>query len=214
MGKCWRWVTWDKASRRTADGGRRTGYAKSKIFSCGKESGSPTGQRNSIPAHPSEGCALESPTVHDARRTTGASSPSHILPDGGNREDCALSDHLCLIRQFGVPTPHVPEWQSVVFAHDREHLLALVDPRPLLFQKTRPPAGRGHYALISFPQFPIAVFSIPVVLFDDVVVRGRRMVREGTLRARSNPSQVLEHLGAPPIRPTEESPQSCSTSQR
>ena len=35
-----------------------------------------------------------------------------------------------------------------------------------------------------------------------------------TLRAMSSPSQVLAHLGAPPITPTDESPQSPSTSQR
>ena len=35
-----------------------------------------------------------------------------------------------------------------------------------------------------------------------------------TLKARSSPSQVFEHFGAPPITPTDESPQSWSTSQR
>ena len=35
-----------------------------------------------------------------------------------------------------------------------------------------------------------------------------------TLRAMSSPSQVLAHLGAPPITPTELAPQSSSTSQR
>ena len=42
----------------------------------------------------------------------------------------------------------------------------------------------------------------------------RQAVPVATLKARSSPSQVLEHLGAPPITPTDESPQSCSTSQR
>ena len=32
--------------------------------------------------------------------------------------------------------------------------------------------------------------------------------------ARSSPSQVLAHLGAPPITPTDDAPQSPSTSQR
>ena len=35
-----------------------------------------------------------------------------------------------------------------------------------------------------------------------------------TLKAMSSPSQVLAHLGAPPITPTELAPQSPSTSQR
>ena len=42
---------------------------------------------------------------------------------------------------------------------------------------------------------------------------GRR-VPVATLRARSSPSQVFEHFGAPPITPTDEAPHSCSTSQR
>ena len=35
-----------------------------------------------------------------------------------------------------------------------------------------------------------------------------------TLRARSRPSQVFEHFGAPPITPTDESPHNCSTNHR
>src|SRR5208283_3260427 len=42
----------------------------------------------------------------------------------------------------------------------------------------------------------------------------RQGVPVATLRAMSSPSQVLEHFGAPPITPTDDSPQSCSISQR
>jgi hypothetical protein len=52
--------------------------------------------------HPTEAYAWESPTVHGARGSTGASSLPHIFPGDGNREEAPV---LFLLLDLASQTP-------------------------------------------------------------------------------------------------------------